>query len=56
MTHTERNSNLFPDNEAMVGLKKTEAGSDLAAVKKKKVVKAEVKAEEQYEEWNGIES
>ncbi|KII87625.1 hypothetical protein PLICRDRAFT_124996 [Plicaturopsis crispa FD-325 SS-3] len=43
-------------NEAMVGLKKTEAGSDLAAVKKKKVVKAEVKAEEQYEEWNGIES
>ena len=44
------------DNETMLGLKKAEAGSEVAAVKQKKkakVPKAAVKKEEMEEEWRG---
>ncbi|KAJ6595890.1 ATP-dependent RNA helicase [Mycena vulgaris] len=42
-------------NEAMVGIKKTEAGNDLVVGKKKKGAAAKVVVEEAEEEWHGIE-
>lgn len=47
MTH------VHVDNEAMLGLKKSEAGSDLAQVRKKK---EPIKKQEETEGWNGIEA
>lgn len=49
----------FLVNETMVGLKKAEAGSEMAVAKKKKAKKqtqsiAAVKDEELEEEWSGI--
>jgi hypothetical protein len=42
---------LFTDHEAMVGVEKVEAGSDLITAKMKK----KPHVEKGYEEWNGIE-
>ena len=41
------------DHEGMLGLKKSQAGKDLVAPKKKSKPK---KAKEEFEEWHGIET
>ena len=43
----------FADHEGMLGLKKSQAGTDLVAPKKKSKPK---KAKEEFEEWYGIET